>query len=47
MEIMSQYKSIEFVIYAIFPARNYIAPKVRVLINFLVKYDSKKDLDNF
>ena len=47
VEIMPQYKSIELGIYAIFPTRQHIAPKVRVLIDFLVDYFSKKDLDNF
>lgn len=47
VEIMPQYKSIELGIYAIFPTRKHIAPKVRVLIDFLVEYFSKKDLDNF
>lgn len=47
VEIMPQYKSIELGIYAIFPTRQHIAPKVRVLIDFLVEYFSKKDLDNF
>ncbi|PRY97714.1 DNA-binding transcriptional LysR family regulator [Jezberella montanilacus] len=47
VEIMPKYKSIELGIYAIFPTRKHIAPKVRVLIDFLVDYFSKKDLDNF
>ncbi|MBT8570936.1 LysR family transcriptional regulator [Polynucleobacter paneuropaeus] len=47
VEIMPKYKSIELGIYAIFPTRKHIAPKVRVLIDFLVEYFSKKDLDNF
>ena len=47
VEIMPKYKSIELGIYAIFPTRQHIAPKVRVLIDFLVEYFSKKDLDNF
>ena len=47
VEIMPQYKSIELGIYALFPTRQHIAPKVRVLIDFLVEYFSKKDLDNF
>ena len=46
-EIMPQYKSIELGIYAIFPTRQHVAPKVRVLIDFLAEYFSKKDLDNF
>ena len=37
----------ELDIYAIFPTRQHIAPKVRVLIDFLAEYFSKKDLDNF
>lgn len=47
VEIMPQYKSIELGIYALFPTRQHIAPKVRVLIDYLVDYFSKKDLDNF
>ncbi|QWE17030.1 LysR family transcriptional regulator [Polynucleobacter sp. AP-Nino-20-G2] len=47
VEIMPQYKSIELGIYALFPTRQHIAPKVRVLIDYLVEYFSKKDLDNF
>jgi len=47
VEIMPQYKSIELGIYALLPTRQHIAPKVRVLIDFLVEYFSKKDLDNF
>ena len=42
IEIMPQYKSIELGVYAIFPTRKHIAPKVRVLIDFLVEYFSKK-----
>jgi DNA-binding transcriptional LysR family regulator len=42
IEIMSQYKSIELGVYAIFPTRKHIAPKVRALIDFLVEYFSKK-----
>ena len=44
---MPQYKSIEWGIYALFPTRQLIAPKVWVLIDFPVEYFSKKDLDNF
>ena len=47
VEIMPQYKSIELGIYALFPTRPNIAPKVRVFIDFLVEHFSKKDLDNF
>jgi DNA-binding transcriptional LysR family regulator len=47
IEIMPKYKSIELGIYAIFPTRKHIAPKVRILIDFLVNYFSEKDLDNF
>lgn len=47
VEVMPEYKSIELGVYAIFPTRKHIAPKVRVLIDFLVEYFSKKDLDNF
>lgn len=42
VEIMPQYKSIELGIYAIFPTRQHVAPKVRVLIDFLVGYFSKR-----
>lgn len=47
VEIMPEYKSLELGIYTLFPTRQHIAPKVRVLIDFLVEYFSKKDLDNF
>jgi DNA-binding transcriptional LysR family regulator len=47
VELMPKYRSLELGIYAIFPTRKHIAPKVRVLIDFLVDYFSKKDLDNF
>jgi DNA-binding transcriptional LysR family regulator len=34
-ELMPQYQSLEFGIYAIYPSRQYVSPKVRALIDFL------------
>jgi DNA-binding transcriptional LysR family regulator len=36
VELMPQYKSIELDIYAVYPSRKFVSPKVRVLIEFLV-----------
>jgi DNA-binding transcriptional LysR family regulator len=35
VELMPQYRSLEFGIYAIYPSRRYVAPKVRTLIDYL------------
>jgi DNA-binding transcriptional LysR family regulator len=35
VEILPEYRSIELGIYAIYPTRKHIAPKVRALVNFL------------
>ena len=35
VELMPQFKSIEFGIYAVYPTRKFVSPKVRVLIEFL------------
>lgn len=35
VELMPKYRSLEFGIYAIYPSRRYVSPKVRVLIDFL------------
>lgn len=37
VELMSGYRSIEFGIFAVYPTRQYVAPKVRALIDFLSK----------
>jgi len=34
---MTQYKSIELGIYAIYASRKHLAPKIRVLIDFLAE----------
>lgn len=35
VELMPTYRSIEFGIFAVYPTRQYVAPKVRALIDFL------------
>jgi DNA-binding transcriptional LysR family regulator len=35
VELMPQYRAIEFGIYAVYPSRKHLTPKVRVLIDFL------------
>lgn len=37
VELLPEYRSLELGIYAIYPTRKHVAPKVRVLIDFLVK----------
>jgi DNA-binding transcriptional LysR family regulator len=37
MEVMPNYRSIELGIYAVYPSRKQLAPKVRVLVDFLVE----------
>jgi DNA-binding transcriptional LysR family regulator len=37
VELMPTYRSIEFGIFAVYPTRQYVAPKVRALIDFLSK----------
>lgn len=37
VEFMPQYRSAEFGIYAVYPSRQYVSAKVRLLIEFLVK----------
>lgn len=37
VELMPTYRSIEFDIFAVYPTRHYVAPKVRALIDFLSK----------
>ena len=34
---MPEYRSIELGIYAVYPTRKHVSPKVRVLIDFLVE----------
>jgi DNA-binding transcriptional LysR family regulator len=36
VEVMPQWRSLEFGIYALYPSRKHVAPKVRLLIDFLV-----------
>jgi DNA-binding transcriptional LysR family regulator len=36
VELMPQYKSIDLDIYAVYPSRKFVSPKVRVLIDFLL-----------
>jgi DNA-binding transcriptional LysR family regulator len=36
VEVMPQYRAIELGVYAIYPTRKHVSPKVRVLIDFLV-----------
>jgi DNA-binding transcriptional LysR family regulator len=37
VEVLPQYRSIELGVYAIYPSRKHLAPKVRVLIDFLAE----------
>ena len=37
VELMPQYRSLEFGIYAVYPTRQHVSPKVRALIDFLAK----------
>lgn len=37
VEVLSQYRSIELGIYAVYPTRKHVTPKVRLLIDFLVE----------
>ena len=37
VELMPQYRALEFGVYAIYPTRQYVAPKVRALVDFLAK----------
>jgi DNA-binding transcriptional LysR family regulator len=37
VELMPQYRAIEFGIYAVYPSRKHLTPKVRVLIDFLAE----------
>lgn len=41
VELMPEFRSIELGIYAVYPTRKYVAPKVRALIDFLVQKFSK------
>ena len=38
VEILSNYKSVELGIYAVYPTRRFVSPKVRLLIEFLVEH---------
>ena len=35
MEVLTAYRSIELGVYAVYPSRKHLTPKVRVLIDFL------------
>ncbi|GGJ44038.1 hypothetical protein GCM10009085_42170 [Pseudomonas avellanae] len=37
VEILPAYRSVELWIYAVYPSRKHLHPKVRVLINFLAE----------
>lgn len=41
VELMPQYRSLEFGVHAIYPTRQYVAPKVRALVDFL--FNALKD----
>lgn len=41
VEILPEYRSVELGIFAVYPSRKHLAPKVRVLINFLTEHFSK------
>jgi DNA-binding transcriptional LysR family regulator len=43
VEVMPQYRSLEFGIYAVYPSRKHVLPKVRLLIDYLVAALKKKD----
>ena len=36
VELMPQYRAVEFGIFAVYPTRQYVSPKVRALIDFLL-----------
>jgi DNA-binding transcriptional LysR family regulator len=36
VEVLPEYRSVEFGIYAVYPTRKHVSPKVRVMIDFLV-----------
>jgi DNA-binding transcriptional LysR family regulator len=37
VEVLPQFRSIELGIYAVYPSRKQLAPKVRLLVDFLVE----------
>ena len=37
VEVLPQYRSIELGVYALYPSRKHLTPKVRALIDFLVE----------
>jgi DNA-binding transcriptional LysR family regulator len=37
VELLPEYRSVKLGIYAVYPSRKHLAPKVRVFINFLVE----------
>jgi len=38
VELMPEFRSIELGIYAVYPTRKHVSPKVRVLIEFLTEH---------
>ena len=36
VEVLPEYRSIELGVYAVYPTRKHVSPKVRALIDFLV-----------
>jgi DNA-binding transcriptional LysR family regulator len=37
VEVMPTYHSIEFGVYAVYPTRKHVSPKVRMLVEYLVE----------
>ena len=37
VEVLPQYRSVELGVFAVYPSRKHLTPKVRVLIDFLVE----------
>lgn len=37
VEVMPQYRSVELGVYAVYPSRKHLTPKVRALVDFLVE----------
>ncbi|WP_175651875.1 LysR family transcriptional regulator [Pseudomonas sp. Marseille-P9899] len=45
VELLPEFRSVELGIYAVYPTRKHLAPKVRAMINFLVEQFSAVDWD--
>lgn len=45
VELLPAFRSVELGIYAVYPTRKHLAPKVRAMINFLVERFSARDWD--